>query len=60
LEIGFTTTTESQWVSYTRPDLQNHGASCRALDNFEKLLMSRGALTWFGTAWSYAVEAIDY
>jgi hypothetical protein len=32
----------------------------RALDNFEKLFMSRSALTWFGTAWSYGVEAIDY
>jgi hypothetical protein len=48
------------WVSYRRPDLPNHGAPCRALDNFEKLSMSRGALTWFGTAWSYGVVAIDY
>jgi hypothetical protein len=53
-------TTESQWVSYGRPDPPDHGASCHALDNFEKLSMSRGALTWFGTAWSYGVEAIDY
>jgi len=42
-------------------DLPNHGASCHALYIFGKLSMnSRGALTWFGTAWSYGVEAIDY
>jgi hypothetical protein len=27
---------------------------------FRKLLMSRGALTWFETIWSYGMEAIDY
>ncbi len=27
---------------------------------FGKLSMSRGALTWFETVWSYGVEAIDY
>jgi hypothetical protein len=25
-----------------------------------KALMSKGALTWFETIWSYGVEAIDY
>jgi len=25
-----------------------------------KLLISRGAPTWFENAWSYGVEAIDY
>jgi hypothetical protein len=25
-----------------------------------KLSMSRGALSWFETVWSYRVEAIDY
>ncbi len=31
-----------------------------SLDIFGKLLMSRGALTWFETVWSYVVEGIDY
>ncbi len=30
------------------------------LGMFGKLLMNRGALTWFETIWSYNVEAIDY
>ncbi len=41
-------------------DLSNHNVSCRALNIFEKLLMSTGASTWFETNWSYNVEAIDY
>jgi hypothetical protein len=31
-----------------------------ALGVFRKLSMSKGALTWFETVWSYSVEAIDY
>jgi hypothetical protein len=27
---------------------------------FSKLLMNRGALTWFETVWSYGLKAIDY
>jgi hypothetical protein len=34
--------------------------SCRTLGIFGKLSMSRGALTWFETVWSYGVEAIEY
>ncbi len=41
-------------------DFLNHGGSCYALDNFGKLLMSSGALTWLETVWRYGVEAIDY
>jgi hypothetical protein len=40
--------------------LTNHHASCHALGIFGKLSMSRGALTWFETVWSYGVESIDY
>ncbi len=44
-----------------RSDLTNHSASCHALCIFGKLSMSsRSAWTWFGAAWSYGVEAIDY
>jgi hypothetical protein len=31
-----------------------------ALGFFRSLLMSKGALMWFETVWSYSVEAIDY
>ncbi len=42
-------------------DLPNHGALVLHAMLFVMLSMSsRGALTWFGTAWSYGVEAIDY
>jgi hypothetical protein len=41
-------------------DLPNHGASCRTLGSFRKLLMSRGASTWFETIWRSGLEAIDY
>jgi hypothetical protein len=41
-------------------DLPNHGTSFHTLGIFGKLLMSRGAPTWFQTVWSYGVEAIDY
>jgi hypothetical protein len=41
-------------------NLPNHGTSCCALGLFGKLLMNRGAPTWFETIWSYDVEAIDY
>jgi hypothetical protein len=41
-------------------DLPNHGASWCMLRIFRKILMSRGAPTWFETVWSYSVEAIDY
>jgi hypothetical protein len=30
------------------------------LVSLEKLSMSRGALTWFESLWSYGVEGIDY
>ncbi len=35
-------------------------ASCRALCIYWKLLTSKGAPTWFETAWSYDVEVVDY
>jgi hypothetical protein len=41
-------------------DLPNHGASWCMLGIFRKILMSRGAPTWFETVWSYSVETIDY
>jgi hypothetical protein len=35
-------------------------ASCHTIGIFGKLLMSRGALTWIESVWSYSVEVIDY
>jgi hypothetical protein len=40
--------------------LTNHSASCCTLGIFGKLWMSKGALTWFETVWSYSAKAIDY
>jgi hypothetical protein len=49
------------FVSFVRlRSLSNHSASCCPLDISEKLLMSKGAPSWFETVWSYGVEAIDY
>jgi hypothetical protein len=39
---------------------QPMSTSCWALHTVGKLSMSKGALTWFGTVWSYGVEAVDY
>ncbi len=44
----------------SHPDLPNHSTLCHVLHILVKLLMSRGALTWFETFWSYGGEAIDY
>ncbi len=41
-------------------NIPNHSASWHALGIFKKLTMSRGAVTWFETVWSYGVKAIDY
>jgi hypothetical protein len=41
-------------------DFPNHSASCWAHGIFGKLLMSRGALIWFETIWSFDVQVIDY
>jgi hypothetical protein len=41
-------------------DLPNDNTSCHNISIFGKLLMSRGALTWFETVLSYDVEIIDY
>jgi hypothetical protein len=35
-------------------------ASCNAIDIFENLTLSRGALTWVESFWSYDVKVIDY
>ncbi len=35
-------------------------ASCNAIDIFENLTLSRGALTWVGNFWSYNAKVIDY
>jgi hypothetical protein len=39
---------------------QTRSALCCALGSVGKVLMSRGALTWFETVSSYIVEAIDH
>jgi hypothetical protein len=41
-------------------DLWNDNTSCHAISIFGKLLMSKGALTWFEIVWSYGVKSIDY
>jgi hypothetical protein len=41
-------------------DFPNHNASRCALGMFGKLLMSKGALFWFETIWSFNVQVIDY
>jgi hypothetical protein len=46
------------FVCHTRSP--NSHASCYALYIYGKLLTSKGALTWFETAWSYDVEVVDY
>jgi hypothetical protein len=51
---------EARYFVLSLCDLPNHGTSCHALGIFGKLLMNRGAPTWFETVWSYGVEAIDY
>jgi hypothetical protein len=35
-------------------------ASCNAVDVFENLTMSRGALTWVDNVWSYNAKVLDY
>jgi hypothetical protein len=40
-------------------DVPNYNATCHILGIFEKLLMSRGASTWFEIVWNYGVESID-
>jgi hypothetical protein len=40
--------------------LSNHSISGCTLGIFGKLSINKGAPTWFGTVWSYGVEAIDY
>jgi hypothetical protein len=44
----------------SRWDLPNYGVSCHDISILGKLLMNRGAPTWFKIVWSYGVEAIDY
>jgi hypothetical protein len=46
---------------FSHSNLPNHHLSCHTLGIFEKLLMGKGAPTWFETTiWSYGVKIIDY